>query len=59
MKKVKESILDLFKIPSTRGGRIRLLGLIAYSAVATAFPGVPQAVKLVLTTALSVINGGN
>lgn len=46
---------ELFKMPSTRGGKIRLLGLAAYTGLSVAFPQVPVAIKSLLTVIGAVL----
>lgn len=41
----KKVLTDLFRVPSTRGGRIRLLGLGTYAALTILVPTLPHAVK--------------
>lgn len=45
---VGRTLKEIFKVPSTRGGKIRLLGLLAYSVASTISPPLGVAVKAIL-----------
>jgi hypothetical protein len=53
---MKQFIKDLFRLPSTKAGRLRLAGLGVYTALSVVFPGIPQGIQVALK-ALSLVIG--
>lgn len=54
---MRQTLREMTRLPSTRGGRFRLLGLIALNIVSVAFPGLPQGVAAAIKLVSGIISG--
>jgi len=53
---VLSTVAELAHVPSTRGGKIRLLGLLIYTGLSVWNPAIPATIKLVAEQLLTVLS---